>query len=172
LLTTSESQRNLYIHHYQHIHNALLYRQADVAVSNDPQSPAEWRDTLQGKVVTQGKLGSLGERRTSSIKHILAPAMRACNLTTLVNFPVPVAQVPVTTPSRGKEITWDLAEMNFHYELCALDELASGLDCHEKCLEGFPGGFLAPDLNEGLKGLAAVSPLERLLSPLHLARLM
>ncbi|KAJ7792292.1 hypothetical protein B0H14DRAFT_3499397 [Mycena olivaceomarginata] len=157
LLIASESRRDLYIHHYQLIRDALLYRQGDVAVSNDPLSPAEWRDVLQGKVVTQGKSGSLGERRTSSIERILAPAMRACNLTTLDNFP---------------EITWQLAEMNFRYELCALDEAACGLDRHEKCLEGFPGGLLAPELSEGLKGLAAVSPSERLPSLLHLARLM
>ncbi|KAJ7818080.1 hypothetical protein B0H14DRAFT_2601574 [Mycena olivaceomarginata] len=128
LLIASESRRDLYIHHYQLIRDALLYRQGDVAMSNDPLSPAEWWDVLQGKVVTQGKSGSLGERRTSSIERILAPAMRACNLTTLDNFPVPAARVPVTTPGRGKEITWQLAEMNFRYELCALDEAACGLD--------------------------------------------
>lgn len=172
LLTASESRCDLYFHHYQLIRDALLYRQGDVAVSNDPLSPAEWRDMLQGKVVTQGKSGSLAERRTSSIERILAPAMRACNLTTLVNFPVPAARVPVTTPSWGKEITWELAEMNFRFELCALDEEACGLDRHEKCMEGFPGGLLAPDLSEGLKGLAAVSPSERLPTLLHLARLM
>jgi hypothetical protein len=141
-------------------------------MSNNPLSPAEWQDILQGEVVTQGKLGSLGERRTLSIEHILAPVMRACNLMTLVNFPVPAEWVPVTMPSRGKEITWELAEMNFRYELCTLDEVACGLNRHEKCLEGFPGSLLAPDLSKGLKGLAAVSPSERLPSLLHLARLM
>ncbi|KAF8188610.1 hypothetical protein K438DRAFT_1764348 [Mycena galopus ATCC 62051] len=35
-------------------------------------------------------------------------------------------------PARAKEITWELAEMNFRFKLCVLDKQACGVDQHEE----------------------------------------
>ncbi|KAF8185778.1 hypothetical protein K438DRAFT_1765567 [Mycena galopus ATCC 62051] len=92
LVIGSNARCDMYLHHYQLIRDALLYRMGDVDEPHDPVSAAEWRDALQGKLV---------------------------------------ANVLPMTPARAKEITWELAEMNFRFELCALDEQACGVDRHE-----------------------------------------
>ncbi|KAF8164179.1 hypothetical protein K438DRAFT_1984879 [Mycena galopus ATCC 62051] len=172
LVIGSDARRDMYIHHYQLIRQALLYRMGDVDEPHDPVSAAEWRDALQGKLVVQGKHNSKSEKRTSTVERILGPALRACGINTLQGFPVPSADVPHTTPARSKEITWELAEMNFRFELCALDQQACGVDRHEDCEACFPGGLLAPDLKESRMGFAAMSSSERLPHLLRLARLM
>ncbi|KAJ7468356.1 hypothetical protein B0H11DRAFT_1921223 [Mycena galericulata] len=172
LLLSSEARLHTYLHHYQLIRDALLYRMGDHNDSQTALSVAEWRDILQGKVVGQGMRGSLAEKRTTAIERVLGPAMRACGIDQLDGFPVPPDCTPRTTQTRSKEITWELAEMNFRFELCALDTRASGLDRLEECMKCFPGPLIGPDLSEGNKGLAAVQISERLPFLLSLARLM
>ncbi|KAF8125850.1 hypothetical protein K438DRAFT_2001910 [Mycena galopus ATCC 62051] len=154
------------------IRDALLYRMGDVDEPHESMSAAEWRDALQGKLVVQGKHKSQAEKRTTSVEHILGPALRVCGINTLDGFPVAQVNVPPTMPARAKEITWELAEMNFRFELCALDEQACGVDRHEDCVACFPGGLLAPDLSESRKGFAAISLSDRLPHLLRLAQLM
>ncbi|KAJ7669182.1 hypothetical protein DFH06DRAFT_1321208 [Mycena polygramma] len=60
--------------------------------------------------------------------------MRACGI---VELAVPPDRIPPTTQNRGKEITWELAELNFRAELFALDARASGLHRNEECLGCF-----------------------------------
>jgi hypothetical protein len=172
LVISSDARRDMYLHHYQLIRDALLYRLGDVEEPHDPVSAAEWRDALQGKVVAQGKHKSQVEKRTTTVQRILGPALRACGIDTLDGFPVAQVDVPPTTPARAREITWELAEMNFRFELCALDEEACGVERHEDCVACFPGGLLAPDLSESRKGFAAISLSDRLPHLLRLARLM
>ncbi|KAJ7897989.1 hypothetical protein B0H14DRAFT_3424853 [Mycena olivaceomarginata] len=73
---------------------------------------------------------------------------------------------------RAEEITWELAEMNFRYELCRLDEKAVGFDRHDDCAACFPGPLIGPDVSEGQKGFAALALVDRLPHLLRLARLM
>jgi hypothetical protein len=172
MLVASEPRRNLYLRHYEFIRDALLYRLGDVEGSGEPLAAAEWRDVLQGRLVVQGKERSLGVQRTEWIQEILGPAMKACGINTLEGFPVPPEAVPTTTPTRAQEITWELAEMNFRYELCGLDEKAVGFDRHNDCAACFPGPLIGPDLSEGQKGFAALALVDRLPHLLRLARLM
>ncbi|KAF8143057.1 hypothetical protein K438DRAFT_2111116 [Mycena galopus ATCC 62051] len=132
LVIGSDTRHDMYLHHYQLIRDALLYRMGDIDEPHDPVSAAEWCDALQGKLVVQGKHKSQAEKRTSSVERILGPALRACGINTLEGFPVAQADIPPMTPARAKEITWELAEMNFHFELCALDKQACGVDRHEE----------------------------------------
>ncbi|KAF8147544.1 hypothetical protein K438DRAFT_1944142 [Mycena galopus ATCC 62051] len=172
LVIGSDGRRDMYLHHYQFIRDALLYRMGDVNEPHESMSAAEWRDALQGKLVVQGRHKSQAEKRTTSVERILGPALRACGINTLDGFPVAQVNVPPTMPARAKEITWELAEMNFRFELCALDEQACGVDRHEDCVACFPGGLLAPDLSKSRKGFAAISLSDRLPHLLRLARLM
>lgn len=172
LLIASEARIHMYLHHYQLIRDALLYRMGDPDEDNTALTVPEWRDVLQGKVVKQGARGTLVEKRTAVIEKLLGPAMRACGIDRLEGLPVPLDRVPPTTRNRGKEITWEVAEMNFRFEVCALDLLASGFDRYEECMNCFPGPLVGPDLGEGKKGFAAIASSERLPSLLSLARLM
>ncbi|KAJ6530238.1 hypothetical protein B0H19DRAFT_967944, partial [Mycena capillaripes] len=172
LLVSSEPRLNTYFHHYQLLRDALCYRMGDPDDLQSPLSVSEWRDVLQGKVVQQGKHGTLAEKRTTAIQRVLGPATKACGMNQLDGFPIPPDSVPRITRARGQEITWELAEMNFRYELCALDACASGLDRLDDCMKCFPGPLINPELVEGKMGFAAIAPRDRLPSLLSLARLM
>ncbi|KAJ6593737.1 hypothetical protein B0H19DRAFT_919818 [Mycena capillaripes] len=164
LLIASEPRLQMYLHHYQLLRDALCYRMGDPDDLQSPLTISEWRDVLQGKVVTQGKAGSLVRKRSVAIEQVLGPAMRACRMERLDGFPV-----PPTTPTRGQEITWELAEMNFRYELCALDTRTTGLNRLDDCMKCFPGALLGPQLDEGKKGFAAIAPRDQLPFLLSLA---
>ncbi|KAJ7052853.1 hypothetical protein C8F01DRAFT_1375655 [Mycena amicta] len=124
----NDERRQLLLHHYTLIRDALLF----------------W----MGKTCRVRTPGSKARQRSATIEDILRPALNACGVHDLSGFPVPQTQVPFTSELRAKEITWELAEMNFRLELLALDARASGL------------------------GFAATSPVEKLPYLLHLARLM
>lgn len=57
LLISSEdkSRRQLYLHHYAMIREALLYRLGDPDDPHQLLSTQEWRDVLGGKVHQQGQ---------------------------------------------------------------------------------------------------------------------
>ncbi|KAJ7502481.1 hypothetical protein B0H11DRAFT_2223395 [Mycena galericulata] len=167
-----ENRRQLLLYHYQLVHDALLYRLGDPHQSHAPLTTQEWRDVLQGKVSTRGKRGSKAFGRTVAIEKLLGPAMKACGIE-LTDFAVDASSVPRTTRNRAKEILWGLAEMNFRFELLALDARASGIDRPDKCRECFAGGnLLGLDIGLSKQGLAAIVPSQRLPYLQRLAELM
>lgn len=171
-LLVNSNQRNVYFYSYQLIRDALLYRMGDAQASQESLSPAQWREILRGKWNAQGSEGGITQKRTASFDRILGPALKACGIDVQEgSFPLPREGIPVPSTTRAKQITWELAEMNFRLDLCALDELVCGVDRHEECLACFPGG-LVPDLSEGTLGFAAITAPERLPHLLRLARLM
>lgn len=169
-LLIHSTHRDAYLYRYQLIRDALLYRIGDVQVSYESLSPAEWREILHGRWNAQGREGGITQRRTASFDRILGPALQACGID-VSKASLPQEGIAATSTTRAKEITWELAEMNFRVDLCALDELICGVDRHEECLACFPGG-LVPDLSEGMLGFAAISAPKRLPHLLRLARLM
>ncbi|KAJ6498851.1 hypothetical protein C8R45DRAFT_1093147 [Mycena sanguinolenta] len=169
---SSEARVQLLLHHYQLMRDALLFRLGDCEDLQEPFTVQEWRDILSGKLVKQGKAGSLLEERTAGIEQALRPAMKACGITELVGFPVPPECVPQMSTTRAQEITWELAEINFRFELVSLDLLASGLDRFEACVKCFSSRMIIPRLDEGNRGFASGSPLDRLPHLLCLTCLM
>ncbi|KAF8135940.1 hypothetical protein K438DRAFT_1997068 [Mycena galopus ATCC 62051] len=171
-LLVNSIQLDTHFYCYELIRDALLYRMGDVQASQEPLSPAQWREILRGKWNAQGKEGGITQKRTASFDRILGPALKARGIDVPAgSFLLPREGIPAPSTTRAKQITWELAEMNFRLDLCALDELVCGVDRHEECLACFPGG-LVPDLSEGTLGFAAISAPERLPHLLHLARLM
>ncbi|KAJ7476291.1 hypothetical protein B0H11DRAFT_1917507 [Mycena galericulata] len=167
-----EDRRQLLLHHYQLVHDALLYRLGDPDQSHEPLTTQEWRDVLQGKVSARGKRGSKAFGRTVAIEKLLGPAMEACGIE-LTDFAVDPSTVPRTTRNRAKEILWGLAEMNFRFELLALDARASGIDRPNECRECFAGGtLLGFDIGLSKQGLAAIASSQRLPYLQRLAKLM
>ncbi|KAJ7089423.1 hypothetical protein C8R44DRAFT_751432 [Mycena epipterygia] len=171
--STNEARRQLFLHHYQLMHDALLYHLGD---PNDPHwaLPTQvWRDILQGKVSKQGRPGTRAEARTASIETVLGPALKACGIDELSGFLTDGDRIPFTTQNRAKEIVWEFAEMNFRFELLGLDARASGMQRPEQCRECFPGQrLLRLDIAESKQGFAAIASAERLPYLLRLAALM
>ncbi|KAJ7027258.1 hypothetical protein C8F04DRAFT_925608, partial [Mycena alexandri] len=117
-----EDRRQVMLHHYQMIRDALLYCMGDPDGDQFALTAQQWRDVLQGKLSAQGKAGSKAEKRTVTIENILGPAIRACGLDIgQINFPADIRNIPPTTRNRARELTWELGELNFRYELLALD---------------------------------------------------
>ncbi|KAJ7441408.1 hypothetical protein B0H11DRAFT_2252155 [Mycena galericulata] len=168
-----ERRRQRSLHYYQLIHDALLYRLGDPNQPASVLTTQEWRDVLQGKVAPQGKEGSRAQRRTVTIARILGPAMRACGLDEIRDFPADEVNIPHTTVKRAKEILWMISEMNFRFELLALDSRASGLERPDTCQESLVGGVLFGfDIGLSKQGLAAMASVQRLPYLRRLAKLM
>ncbi|KAJ7690602.1 hypothetical protein B0H16DRAFT_1856462 [Mycena metata] len=165
-----EERRQVFLHHYEMIRDALLYRMGDPDDDQFALTVQQWRDVLQGKLVAQGK----AEQRTVTIESILGPAIRACGLDpTQITFPVDSSAIPRTTRNRARELTWELAELNFRYELLALDIAASRLQRSDRCRDCFPTRkMLGMDYVEGKQGFAAISLAERHPYIFRLAMLM
>ncbi|KAJ7688099.1 hypothetical protein B0H14DRAFT_2653383 [Mycena olivaceomarginata] len=160
-LTGPKSQ--VALHHYQLIHDALLYHLGDPDDAHWALPTQVWRDILQGKVSKQGKPGARTEARSASIEAVLGPALKACGIDKLSGFLADGDPIPLTTRNRSKELLWELAEINFRFELLALDARASGIQRPEECRECFLGGRLIRlDLVEGKQGFAAIASKDRL----------
>ncbi|KAK7000838.1 hypothetical protein R3P38DRAFT_3284892 [Favolaschia claudopus] len=107
------------------------------------------------------------------IDEILGPAMRACGLSQLHDFPADSASIVPIATTRAKEIVWKLAELEFRFELLSLDRRASTVSRPQECARCFPGGFLmGVPLTSGKDGFAAGMPSERDPFICALARLM
>ncbi|KAJ7453636.1 hypothetical protein B0H11DRAFT_1741049 [Mycena galericulata] len=174
LLVSSEDlqRRQLHLHHYTMIRDALLYRLGTPEETQTLPSTQEWRDILAGKVRPAGG-NSKAARRRDVIDEVLGPALRACGLSQYHDFPADPASIPLMTVNRAREIIWDVAESNFRFELLSLDRRASGLFRPDKCRQCFVGGMLMGfPLAFAKQGFAASTSLERHPYFLALARLM
>ncbi|KAK6974543.1 hypothetical protein R3P38DRAFT_3412473 [Favolaschia claudopus] len=168
-----ESRRRMYYHHYMMLRDGLLfrltYRSAPVALL----TTQEWRDVLQGKLVKQGMSGSRARSRSATIEDLLRPAFEACGINVFEEFPVPLERVPAMRIYTAKELSWELAEINFRYEFLSLDARASRMNRPDECCRCFAGEGLIPvDFRESQRGLGSLDPQERLPYLLGMASLM
>ncbi|KAJ7325828.1 hypothetical protein DFH08DRAFT_816906 [Mycena albidolilacea] len=116
LLVLSTGPRSqVALHHYQLIHNALLYHLGDPDDLHWALPTQVWHDILQGKVSKQGKPGARTEARSASIEAVLGPALKACGIDKLSGFLADGDPIPLTTRNRSKELLWELAEINFRF---------------------------------------------------------
>nr|GAT45485.1 predicted protein [Mycena chlorophos] len=172
--TLDDHRRQLFLHHYQLLRDGLFYWMAHPTdgILGHARSPQEWRDVLQGKIVASGAGETKAQKRTLTIEEVLRPALEASGMKDLSGFPVPADEVRYTTPERARELTWELAEMNFRFELMALDARVSGLervDCSSACFVGQP---ISPELSESKLGFSAGTASDRLPYFLRLAELI
>lgn len=166
-----DSKRQLSLHHYTMLYDALLYRLGNPSSSRRPLSSQQWRDVLYGKVHTQGRGKAAG--RSSIIEEVLGPALQACGMSGYHDFPADPSTIPHITVNRAREILWELAESSFRFELLALDRRASGVSRPEMCRECFAGGMLmGMPIGLSKQGLAAESPSNKHPFISRIARLM
>ncbi|KAJ7045054.1 hypothetical protein C8F04DRAFT_1249500 [Mycena alexandri] len=168
-----ELRRRVLYHHYELLRDALMFR---LAFGDEPRAlltTQEWRDILSGKITKQGKAGSRARARSASLEDLMRPALDACGIDDLTGFPVSPDAIPPLNLNKAKEILWELAEINFRYELLALDARASGLDRPDECRRCFATTkLIGIDLHESQRGLAALETDDRLPHLLCIARLM
>ncbi|KAJ7807487.1 hypothetical protein B0H14DRAFT_2609644 [Mycena olivaceomarginata] len=175
LLTAPEQpvMRQLRLHHYQLLHDALQYRIANKRGDTLLMTSQEWRDILNGKVVQEGPQNSKARERTGTIQRLLTPALQACGVKEFGGFPAHIHQIPTIPNNRAHEIIWEVAETNFRFELMALDRRASGLDRRDECRACFAGGMLVCiPIELGKQGMAAMALTDRHPFNIRLARLM
>ncbi|KAK6974919.1 hypothetical protein R3P38DRAFT_3130055 [Favolaschia claudopus] len=173
LSSDDESRRRLLLHHYCMLRDALMFRLTDRSVRPQPLTTQEWRDVLQGKLVKQGKHGSRAETRSFIVEDLLRPALQACGIDGLKDFPVAPNAVPTMNVHFAKELVWELAEMSFRFEFLALDSRASQRKRPDECRKCFAGdGLVGLDFRESQRGLAALALEERMPYLLGMARLM
>ncbi|KAJ7463251.1 hypothetical protein FB451DRAFT_1403891 [Mycena latifolia] len=169
-------RRQLFLHHFTLLKDALLYRLADEGARAKPLATQEWRDVLGGKVAKQtnrGRVVTKAQARTVGIDDLLGPALRACGLDTYEDFPAVEGSFEPITLHRAREIVWEIAETNFRFEFLSLDHRASGLDRQEDCCDCFVGRMvMGMPVEFAKKGLASLSPATRFPHFLRMARLM
>ncbi|KAJ7235745.1 hypothetical protein B0H12DRAFT_1076019 [Mycena haematopus] len=165
-------QRQLRLHHFLMLRDALFYRIAHTH-SKLTLLSQDWRDVLSGKVVTQGRPGSKARDRTNEIHTLLHPALVACGIQAQHEFPANRDAIALITENRAKEIIWEVAETNFRFELVALDKRVSGRDRRDECARCFAGGMMMRiPIAMGRQGFAATDVAERHEPTVNLARLM
>ncbi|KAJ7023234.1 hypothetical protein C8F04DRAFT_1271661 [Mycena alexandri] len=148
-----ELRRRVLYHHYELLRDALMFRLA--------------------KITKQGKAGSRVRARSASLEDLMRPALDTCGINDLTGLPVSPDAIPPLNLNKAKEILWELAEINFRYELLALDARASGLDRPDECRRCFATTkLIGIDLHESQRGLAALETDDHLPHLLCIARLM
>ncbi|KAJ7698150.1 hypothetical protein B0H17DRAFT_1197122 [Mycena rosella] len=126
--------RQLRVHHFVLLKDALLYRLAHPTQRYEPLCSQEWRYVLSGQVEAQGRQNSKHEKWTAAIGNLLGPALKACGLSQFHGLPVRPEDLPPITLHRMREVIWEIAETNFRFELLALDRRANAA-------RGWPAGF-------------------------------
>ncbi|KAF7336361.1 hypothetical protein MVEN_02184600 [Mycena venus] len=145
-----ETRRHMFYHHYRLLRDALMFRLANPEVPHAPLSMQEWRDVLQGKVMTQGKPGTRAQARSVSLEDLLRPAFKACGIDTLTEFPVPSEAIPA---------------MHMHALLGWIDPMSVASALGGEALIGL-------DIRKSQRGLAALGAMDRLPYLLHAAGIM
>ncbi|KAJ7020750.1 hypothetical protein C8F04DRAFT_1316638 [Mycena alexandri] len=170
-----QARRRMLYHHYSLLWDALMFPlgYGDGDEHHALLTTQQWRDIMQGKITKQGKAGSHAQARSASLEDLLRPAFSACGINNLTGFPVSLDAVPPLDVNRTKELLWELAEINFHYEFLALDARASGLSRPDECRKCFATPrLLGMDFNESQKGFAAPEKVEHLPNLLCMAGFM
>ncbi|KAJ7697460.1 hypothetical protein B0H17DRAFT_1177680 [Mycena rosella] len=153
--------------HQRLIHHWMLLRSAFVALIGDGPSSAlllfsqEWPDILDGKIEARGHPQSRTGKCSRSLVKLITPVFALGNLQDLGGLPVPDEQIPHYYVEEMQEIAWDVAEINFHFELAGLDRRASGRERWNKVRKCFVGKTLLPVLDNASAGLGHISLEER-----------
>ncbi|KAJ7496266.1 hypothetical protein B0H11DRAFT_1910025 [Mycena galericulata] len=165
-------RRQMFLHHWRLLRDAVIFRISEAGSDPLGLSSQEWRDILEG----QGERVGQRNQRTKnkrSLGEVIGPALRACSVDRLHGFPPPVNTNPGYSIPVAQQIIWELAEVNFRWELLSLDKRASGRTRPHEVKMCFAGGMLLEVLLElGKRGLAASALEERHRYHVRLATLM
>jgi hypothetical protein len=174
--TTSISRQSLYFNTWISTRDAWIYRVFSASSSGRPLSGQEWRDILSGQWTNIAVSGSKASSRRQGLRELLGNCFEEAGISegTLTGCDAP----PVTLEV-ARWVLWELFELNFRFELSALDRRAcsGGLGAHAESdiltrqdlvMACFPGNLLAgaslliADPHHANSGLASPSWRDRL----------
>ncbi|KAJ6619653.1 hypothetical protein B0H10DRAFT_1946699 [Mycena sp. CBHHK59/15] len=155
LVNTTPDRQRKFLHHWTLLRDGFTYMLSQREHSQ-LLSAQEWRDVLEGHMTKRGHPDSKTYRRSKQLEDRIRPALQACNITNVEGFPVPPESLPEFSLAHAREIVWQVAEINFRFEFCALDRRASMKDRLEDVKACFAGRMLigAP-LEMSKRGFAA-----------------
>ena len=127
-----------------------------------PLLTQEWRELLFGTLFEPGQQGSASskvQQTRTATRTLLGSGFVEAAQEFYNSNPAPIS----TANSDARAILWELAELNFRFELLSLDRRASGSteDRQHLVLQCFPGGvdgissLLAVSVNDSFSGWAA-----------------
>ncbi|KAJ7046015.1 hypothetical protein C8F04DRAFT_1063143 [Mycena alexandri] len=170
--TPYADRRNKLLHHWMLLADGFTYM-----LTQHPDPPLlsgqQWRDILEGLITKRGAVDSRVYRRSDSLEDRIRPALEACNLPNLTNFPAPAHEIREFTLSETQEIVWQVAETNFRFEFVSLDKRASTRKRLAEVKECFAGHMLVGmPLEISKLGWASTSLKERHVYVVRTATLM
>jgi hypothetical protein len=169
---SSANLRYQRIAHYLMLRDALLYFITSRQPGTRLLSPQEWREVLKGRITETPSHNPKLAARASRIEAMLAPALAASGHRYIMGMPLDPDSLDPMSVNRAREIVWEVAEINFRFELTALDRRASGLDRPDECRACFDGYLLPCPLEDSQRGFAAAAFEDRRPTLVQLARLM
>ncbi|KAJ7198862.1 hypothetical protein GGX14DRAFT_469193, partial [Mycena pura] len=162
IVSSSDDARvNQMLHHLDRFYDALVRR---VKAPHVPGvSGQQWRELLYGNTLKPLGRGNLtkSQKITASIAPVFNSLFADCG-TNLTGLPIRKEDVRSVATTKAQELTWLLAEMNFRYELLAMDAEISCGHIESDCKACFAGCLFNPPLRESKCGLAATDPRKRL----------
>ncbi|KAJ7706563.1 hypothetical protein B0H14DRAFT_3526013 [Mycena olivaceomarginata] len=173
LLASAQSQdrRNMMVYHWMLLRDVIMYRITE-RVGSVCLSSQEWRDMLEGRII---RAENRRNRRTSHSRLLADIVERLISDSGFdpTAFPPASNTIPHYDIHVVKQIIWEVAEVNFRFELLSLDRRASRKRRDGLVLMCVAGGqvFNVP-LLMAKRGLAAPEVAERHRYHLRLARLM
>ncbi|KAJ7140628.1 hypothetical protein C8R44DRAFT_726364 [Mycena epipterygia] len=164
-------RRQRFIHHWRLLRDALLYRISEMEGPLTLTSQ-EWRDILEGQIAHRQQRNKR-MKNSRQLHDIIGATLRACNVDRLHGFPPRLEDIPTYSMAQAKQVIWEVAEINFRFELVSLDWRASGISRMQDSTMCFAGGMLMGMPMEHSKlGLAAPHLKERHRYHVRLATLM
>lgn len=161
---------------WNHVKAICLFRAFAASSTAIPLTPQEWRDLLIGNL--NGTFnGETNRERQQKIRGIFANCLAELSMDFESFTPIEITPQPLVQ-SEAQKVLWELSELNFRFELLALDKRASAVNSNEalerqdmvvKC---FASGGLIPELRDSTRGLASLTWQERLPFLLRLRALM
>jgi hypothetical protein len=174
--STNEGRRAKYFASWEILHGACIYRVYSSCSTATPLSNQQWRDLLLGAL-------SLGDNTALSCTLEQVTSIFA---NTLENLSIDLSSFSTNTTNHFptvsvlemQNIVWELAELNFRFELLALDKRASSRSRDEDTRQGLilqclsTHDLFVTDTQRGNVGLASIEWRKRLPCLLSLQTLM
>jgi hypothetical protein len=183
----SKWHRDAYFTMWLKCRTALIYRVSSDNFDTKPMPNAIWCNFLMQDLMQKNTGSSSQESRGAKLRKLAADFLQRCLNGEDVNFKEPSCDevqwngkaVRNLSNEEREEIVWELAELNFWFELLALDSRATttpGENRHKLVSECFLGSssksLLVADLRAANHGLSSQSWEERALYLQALKRLM
>jgi hypothetical protein len=171
--TANEARRATYFTTWNAIEPVCIYR-LYMSSSVTPLSNQEWRDVLIGDIKSKTPNTKSAQARENA-RRLLGSALEELDIQ--INQAPSVNTTPSLPDSEAQKVLWKLAELNFRFELLALDKRACQSnhdDTRQDLIQDCFGSrsLLVVDYEQANMGLGSVNWRERLPCLLALRKLM